>query len=159
MPVPAAGLTDVSTRDPQPLVLRWRRQHAPQQLTVAGLDDRLIPQRQTSASDPLGQGVAHLLQLLETGNARFGEVSRDPGVEVKTWKSLDGETRQLVLEAPDLAAQLGAREALIASHAKCCERVSVEQIRHRPGPSVNHQAPLFLSLVLRDGEQRGDAAT
>lgn len=37
-----------------------------------------------------------------------------------------------MLEATDLAAQLSAREALIASHSKRRKRVSIEQIRHKP---------------------------
>ena len=44
-----------------------------------------------------------------------------------------------MLEAADLAPQLGAREALVASHSKRRERVSIEQIRHKPEPSVNHR--------------------
>ncbi len=132
MPVPAAGLADVGARDPQPLVLRRRLQHAPQQFAVAGLDHRLIAQRQTSLGDPLGKVVAHLLQLLETGNARFGETGWNLGVEIESRKGLNRESGKLVLETADLAAQLDTREALIASHAKCCKRVSVEQIRHYP---------------------------
>jgi hypothetical protein len=37
-----------------------------------------------------------------------------------------------VLEATDLTAQLSAREALVASHSKRLQRVSIEQIRHKP---------------------------
>jgi hypothetical protein len=113
--VPAAGLADVGPRNPQPLVLRRRLQHAPQQLAITGLDDRLIAQRQAGLSDPHGEVVAHLLQLLETSNARFGEMGGNPGVEIEPRKGLDGEAGKLMLKAADLATQLGSREALIAS--------------------------------------------
>jgi hypothetical protein len=111
-------------------VLRRRRQHAPQQLAVAGLNLGPFAQRHSSPSDPLGEFIANLLELLEAGDTRLGEMSRDPGVEIKPRKSLNGEARKLMLETADLAAQLSPREALIASHAKLSKRVSIEQIRH-----------------------------
>lgn len=132
MPVAASRLANVGARDPHPLVLGGRRQHLLEQLAVAGLQFILLAQGLTGDSNPLGESVANLLQLLEPGNPGDGEAGRDPGVERKARKGLGTETGQLVLEAADLTAQLSAREALIASHSKRLENVSIEQIRHKP---------------------------
>jgi hypothetical protein len=129
--VAASRLADVGTRDPHPLVLGRRRQHPLKQLAVAGLQLVLLAQGLPSDGDPLGQGIANLLQLLEPGDPGHGETGRNLGVEGETGEGLGAETGQLVLEAADLTAQLSAREALVASHSKCLESVSVEQIRHK----------------------------
>jgi hypothetical protein len=129
--VPAARLADVGARDPQPLVLRGRGQHPPQQLTVAGLEFALFLERDAGGRDPLGKGIAHLLQLLEPGHSRLGEMTRNRGVDRDPGKRLHSKPGELVLEAGDLAPQLGAREALVASNPKHRERVSIEQIRHK----------------------------
>lgn len=131
MPVAAARLADVGTRDPHPLVLGWRRQHFLQQLTITGLQFILLAQGLASNRDPLGQGIANLLQLLKPSDPGHGETGRDLSVEGEAWKGLGAETGQLVLEAADLTAQLNAREALVASHSKRLECVSIEQIRHK----------------------------
>lgn len=127
----ASRLTDVGARDPHPLVFGRRRQHPLEQLAIAGLQFVLLAQRLTGAGDPLGQGVANLLQLLEPGDPGHGEASRDLGVERQTWEGLGAEAGQLVLEATDLTAQLSAREALVASRSKRLQGVSIEQIRHK----------------------------
>ena len=131
MPVPAAGLADVSARDPQPFVLGGRRQHAAQHLAVAGLQFALSFESDAGRRDPLGKRVAHPLELLEAGDTRLGKVAGDRGVDGDARKSLGGEPGELMLEAGDLAPQLGAREALVASHSKRRERLSIEQIRHK----------------------------
>lgn len=43
-----------------------------------------------------------------------------------------------MLETANLTAQLNAREALVASHSKHRECVSIEQFWHKPKSSVNH---------------------
>jgi len=131
MPVAATRLADIGTRDPHPLVLGRRRQHVLEQLAVAGLQLILLAQGLTSDGDPLSQGIANLLKLLEPGDARHGEAGRDLGVEREAGEGLSAEAGQLVLEAADLTAQLSAREALVASHSKRLECVSIEQIRHK----------------------------
>jgi hypothetical protein len=129
--VAASRLTDVGARDSHPLVLGGRRQHALKQLAVAGLQLVLFAQGMTSDGDSLSESIANLLQLLEPGNPGHSETGRDPGVKREAWEGLGAETGQLVLEATDLTAQLSAREALVASHSKRLESVSVEQIRHK----------------------------
>ena len=131
MPVTAPGLANVGARDPHPLVLGRRRQHVLEQLAVAGLQLVLLAQGVASGGDPIRQGVANLLELLEPGDTGHGKAGGDPGVELKARKGLSTEASQLVLEAADLAAQLSAREALVASHSKRGKCVSIEQIRHK----------------------------
>jgi hypothetical protein len=46
----------------------------------------------------------------------------------------------LVLEAGDLAPQLGAREPLVGSHSERSERLSIEQIRHKDGIECKSRA-------------------
>jgi hypothetical protein len=65
-------------------------------------------------------------------------VAGDGGVDGEARECLDGEAGELVLEAGDLTPQLGAREALVASHSKRRQRLSIEQIRHKDESSVNH---------------------
>jgi hypothetical protein len=130
--VATARIAEVFTRDPQPLVLGGSRQHFLQQVAITSLELVLPPQGMASLRDPIGKRVANLLELLESGNPRLAEASRDSRVERKARKCLAAETRQLVLESADLTAQLSAREALVASHLKRSKRVSVEQIRHKP---------------------------
>jgi hypothetical protein len=82
--------------------------------------------------DPIGERVADPLQLGQVGDARLGSAGGDAGVERDAGEGLGPQARQLVLKTPDLAPQLSAREALIASDAKRRERVSVKQILHEP---------------------------
>jgi hypothetical protein len=129
--VAATGLADVGARDPQPLVLRRRRQHLPQQLAVARLQVALPAQGDARLGDPLGEGVANALELFEAGHAWLAKAGRYAGVERKPGEGLGAEAGELMLEAADLTPQLGAREALIASHLKRRKRVSIEQIQHK----------------------------
>lgn len=129
--MPAAGLADIGARDPQPLVLGGCRQHAAQQLAVAGLQFALRFERHARGGNPLRERVAHLLQLIEAGYPRLGEMTGNRGVDDDPRKSLDGKARELMLEASDLTPQLGARKTLVASHSKRRERLSIEQIRHK----------------------------
>jgi hypothetical protein len=64
-----------------------------------------------------------------------------------------------VLETGDLAAQLGTGEALIALHLEHIKRVSIEQIWHRPGSSVDHlTAPESENPVKKRAAQASIAA-
>ncbi len=122
----AARLANVGAGDPHPLVIRRRRQHPLEQLAVAGLQLVLLEQGATRLSYAIGECVADPLELLEPGHPRLGEAGLDRGIERKTREGLSAEAGELVLEATDLAAQLRAREALVASHSKRRERVSIE---------------------------------
>ena len=129
--MPAAGLADVGMRDANPLVLGGRRQHLPQPLAIPRLQLGSLPQRKARRGDPCRQCVAHLLELLEAGDARLGEGGGNRGIDCDTRKGVGGEAGELVLKAADLAPQLGARQALVASHLKRRQRHPIEQIRHR----------------------------
>ena len=126
MPVATTGLADVGARDPHPLVLGRRRQHLLEQIAIARLQLVLLAQGLSRQGDSIGQGVADLLELLETGDTGRGKAGWDPGLERESRKGLSAEAGKLVLEAADLAAQLRAREALVASNSKRRERVSIE---------------------------------
>lgn len=99
----ATRLADVGARNPQPLVLGGRGQHAPQQLAVARLQLALRLQFQARSGDPLRERIAHPLELLETGNTRRMEAGRNGGVENQPRKRLGVEARKLVFEPGDLA--------------------------------------------------------
>lgn len=118
MPVAATRLADVGTGDPHPLVLGRRRQHLPQQLMVALLQLVLLTQRDAGLRDSLGKGVSDALQPAEVGDPRRPRQGRHAGVDLESWESLGGEVRQLPLEAPDLAPQLGPRQPLVAADSK-----------------------------------------
>jgi hypothetical protein len=131
VPVAAARLADVGAGDAQPLVLVRRRQHFLEQIAVTGLQLILLAQGAARLGDPIRQGVANPLQLFEIGDARLRGAGGDLGLEHDAWKGLGSQRGELVLEAPDLASQLRAREALVASNLKRGERVSFEQTRHK----------------------------
>jgi hypothetical protein len=107
-------------------VVGRRRQHLLEQIAIARLQLVLLAQGLTRQGDSIGQGVANLLELLETGDAGRGEAGRDPGLEREAREGLGAEAGKLVLESTDLAAQLRTREALVASHSKRRQRVSIE---------------------------------
>jgi hypothetical protein len=126
VPVAAPWLTDVSARDPHPLVIRRRRQHFLEQFAIARLQFVLPDQGAPGLGYAVGECVANPLELLEACNPRFGKARRDCCIERETREGLGTKAGELVLEATDLAAQLRARKALIASHSKRRERVSIE---------------------------------
>jgi hypothetical protein len=122
----ATRLANVSARDPHPLVIRRRRQHPLEQLAVAGLQFVLLDQGAISLGYAIRECVANPLELLEPSHPRLGKAGRDRGIEREAREGLSAEAGELMLEATDLATQLRAREALIASHLKRRERVSIE---------------------------------
>lgn len=121
-----ARLTDVGARDPHPLVISGRRQHPLEQIAVAGLQLVLFAQGVMCLGNAIGKFVANSLQLLEPRDSRFRKAGGDRGVQGKSGKGLSAEPGKLVLEAADLTAQLRTREALVASHSKRRQRVSIE---------------------------------
>jgi hypothetical protein len=72
----------------------------------------------TSEPDSLRKGVSDALQLAEIGDPRRPRQSGNAGVDLESWESFGGEVRQLPLEAPDLAPQLGPRQPLVAADSK-----------------------------------------
>lgn len=132
MPVATAGLTDVGAGDPHPLVLGRRREHLLEQLSIARLQLILPVQGPARLGDPVGEGIADALQVLQPGHPRSARSGGHLGIDRNPRKGLGCKKCELVLEAADLAPQLGAGEALVAPHPKHRERVSIEQIRHKP---------------------------
>lgn len=126
MPVATARLADVSARNPHPLVLGGSRQHFLQQVAISSLEFVLLPQGMAGLPDPIRKRVANPLELLEPGDAWLDKARRDLCLEREALKGLGAEKGQLVLKPTDLTAQLSAREALVASHSKRRQRVSIE---------------------------------
>jgi len=122
----ATRLADIGARDTQPLVLGRRGQHFLQQLAVLGLQLAPLLERGTGLADAFGKRVAHPLKLVEPRDTGLAVSGRDAGVQGKPGEGLSAKPRELVLEATDLAAQLGAGEALVASHSKRRKRFSIE---------------------------------
>lgn len=112
-------------------MLGGRGEHPLEQLAIARLQLVLLAQRLAGGADALGERIADALELGEAGDMRDGVRDSYPGVELDPLKGLDTKTRQLVFEAADLAAQLDAREALIAPRVQRPQGFSIEQIRHR----------------------------
>jgi len=129
--VAAAGFADVLAGDAHPLVIGRSGQHPLEQLAVAGLQLGLRVQRPARLGDALGERVAHALELGEVGDTGGAPRSRYGGIDREARKGLRREGHQLLLDAPDLAAQLGPRKALVAPNSKRGKRVSFEQIRHK----------------------------
>ncbi|MFN8164309.1 MAG: hypothetical protein U0R26_10890 [Solirubrobacterales bacterium] len=132
MPGAAAGLADVVAGHLHPLEFRRRRQHAPQQLAVAGLHSGALAQGQPRLGDPVGQLVSQALQLAEVEDSGLGRDRADPVTHLDPAERLGEEPGELTLEAPDLPPQLVAGEALVDRGRDEAEAVSFEQIRHRP---------------------------
>lgn len=89
----ATGLTDVGAGDPQPLVPGRIRQHPFEQIAVASLEFVLLLQGAPRRGDPLGEGVANALQVLEAGYPRHVRAGRDSRVEDDAGESLGGKAR------------------------------------------------------------------
>jgi hypothetical protein len=144
-------LADVGAGDANPLVSGGVGEHAAQQLAVALPELGLLGERPPRLADPLGQRVAHPLQLLEAGDPRRTPRRADAGLDLAQREGLGGKPGQLELQTPDLAPQLGPREALVASDAKRAQRVSFKQIRHRePASSVDHRRSPKTGPTLRN---------
>ena len=108
-----------------------RSEHLPQQVAVARLQLVALAQRPLRLGDPLGEGVAHALELGEVGDAWSSLSGLHPGIDRKTREGLAVQAGELVLQPPDLTAQLSARKPLIASNPKRSERLVFKQIRHK----------------------------
>lgn len=155
MPGAAAGLTDVRTGDPQPLVLGRRGQHPLQQLAVAGLELGPFPQPQPGLADPSRQRVADGLEIAEPEGARLVRHGGDAGVDPQAWEGLGEERAELRFQAPDLTPQLRTRQSLVAIDAKLSAYLSLKQIRHSPPTSVDQVVDPIETLALSTAPCRG----
>lgn len=112
MPAATAGLADIGTRNPDPLVVRRRIKHPSQQLAIVGLDLRLPAERDAGVGDPFRQLVPQPLQLTEPEQSwRAG--GGNPMVELDPAESLADEAAELTLETAHLAPQLNPGKALV----------------------------------------------
>jgi hypothetical protein len=118
-------------------VIRRRGEHAFEQLAVASLQLVLLGQRLARIRHPLRECVAGALELCQPRDPGLGKVRRNSRVQLEPRERLGRETRQLVLQAADLTAQLNACEALVTSHSMRSEHVPIEQIWHRPAIECN----------------------
>jgi hypothetical protein len=132
VPVAASRHADVLARDPQPLVLGGGRHHPLQQRAIAGLEIVLPVEGLACVRDPVGKRIADPLELVQAGDAGLAERRWYTGVNGKAGKGLGAKPGKLVLEATDLAPQLGARKALVSPYSKRSKRFSIEQILHEP---------------------------
>jgi hypothetical protein len=128
VPVPAARQAKVGAADPQPTVVPRRLDQGSQQLAVGRLDGGLRGEGGGGLPGALGALVAHALESTEVEHPWARCRGGDPVGDVEPAEALEGEARQLELEAADLAAQLGAGEALVARMRARFGAPSPEQI-------------------------------
>ena len=113
MPVTAARQAEVVAADLNPLEIGRRGQHLAQQLAVGGLGRGLTAQGGLRLANPFGQLVAQPLQLTETEDPGGAGAGSDPVLDLDPAEGLREMPRQLLLEAADLAPQLGPGETLV----------------------------------------------
>jgi hypothetical protein len=99
-------------------VLGGRVEHPPKQLAIARLELAALAQRSAGRGNPLRQRIAHPLELFQVGDPRLARPAGNLGIDLESRKRLCAQSRELVLEAADLAPQLGARKPLVASNPK-----------------------------------------
>ena len=116
--------------------------HSTQQLAVARLELILPAQRDPRLGDAVGERVANALELVEAGQARTAPGHRgNVSVDLDPRKGLRDEASEPALQAPDLPAQLGTSEALVATYDESliadskptdslCWCLSLTQTRH-----------------------------
>jgi hypothetical protein len=132
VPATAARLADVIARHHHSPEVGRRGEHLPQQLAVARLQLGALAQGYAGLGNPVGERVAHPLQLAKIENARLDRDRLDPVPDLGVAESLAEEPGKLALEPADLASQLRPREALVDLDAEPVELVSLQQSGHRP---------------------------
>ena len=105
MPVPTAGLADVGTADPDPLVVLRGSEHVLEQFTVGLLDEGALGEGAMRLGEAGRERVADLLQLAEVEDARRPD-GVDPIRHVDAPHPLGDQPRQLPFELADLPPQL-----------------------------------------------------
>ena len=85
----------------------------------------------------VGELVADPLEVTQAQGPGCGSGHAHAGVDLDPREALGEKPGELMLEAPDLAAQLGSRKSLVAIDAERKGCVSDEQIRHNPKPQFN----------------------
>ena len=75
-----------------------------------------LSQIEAGVGDPLGELVAHPLELAEPERPRLDRCGRHAGGDLEPREGLGDEPRELMLEPADLAPQLDARGELVAAY-------------------------------------------
>jgi hypothetical protein len=146
VPVAAARQAEVVAADLDPLEVGRRSQHPAQKIAVGGLGRVLAPQGGLRLGDPLGQFVAQLLQLAEIEHPRGADGGGEAVLQLDPAEGLGEMSRQLLLEAPDLAPQLRPRETLVDLDGEGQGAVSCKQSGHRPETSLDHAARVVAAI-------------
>jgi hypothetical protein len=89
--VTTAGLSYVGSGDTQPLVLGGGLQHLRQKLAVIDLELVSLLERDMSTGNPIGQRVAHALELPEPGKPWAPRRRPNTSIDLQPWKGLDRE--------------------------------------------------------------------
>jgi len=132
VPLTAAGLADLLTRDLHPLEVGGTGEHRRQQLALASLRLGAFAQRHAGGSDLVRERVAGALELTEIEDPRVAGRSGDLVLDDDPPEALGDETGELAVELGDLRAQLGAGGALRDRCVQRRELVSYEQPLHTP---------------------------
>src|SRR5437764_481627 len=112
MPVLAARLADVLVGDPSPLVAGGVSYHPLDQLAVLVLDVGVVVERKPDVLDPGGERVTHALELVDREKPRAADAGNRE-VDALPREGRAEQASELQLECRDLAAQVGARSALV----------------------------------------------
>ena len=113
----AAGLAEVCPGDAQPLVLARGGEHPLEHVAVGGLELGALGEGAACVGDPACEDVTDLLQLTEADQTRPPAVDGNSRIDGEAREGLRGKMVQLLLEAADLAPQLGAGQTLVAIDA------------------------------------------
>jgi len=138
--VAAARLAEVVAAHPDPLEVRGRGQHLPQQLAIGGLGPGALAQRQARLGNAVGERVAQSLQLAQVEHPWLDRDRGDAMLDHDPAEALGQERGELTLEPADLASQLGPGQALVGLDVECHRALSCEQIGHRLPSSVDHRS-------------------
>jgi len=118
VPVAAAGKAELLARDPQPLEVGRPLKHLLEQLPVAGIRDVPTLERAAGLGHAVCELVADPLEVPQAECPGLGSGRRHPGVDLDPGKAFGEKPGELMLEAADLAAQLGSRQSLVAIDAE-----------------------------------------
>jgi hypothetical protein len=128
MPGSTARLADVGAVDPQPLEPAGVGKQPSQQLAVVALHPGALGEHQPRLGDAVGKRVADLLHLTEAEHARARRAGGDAALDLDSAEGGGDQAGELMLELPDLAAQIATTEALVDLDP---EDVPLEQFPHQ----------------------------
>ena len=126
----AALKAKVLPGDPDPLEVLRSSEHLLDQLAVLVLDLAPLHQGLPCLGIPLGEAIAHRLQLTEVENPWRRSEGTDAVGNLRVAESLSEELAQLSFETADLAAQLQTRLPLVDPGAEPDELIAFQQSGH-----------------------------